>query len=322
MSGTMIGTDRDVGAALDRVIRAFRDQNPGFLISDDVIRRYHLAMQSRGFVILSGPSGTGKTWLAQAYAGAIGARPKLVAVDPSWSSNEDLLGYLSPLDGFYHHTPFSEFVQEAAREWSSADLANRTAREFHVILDEMNLARVEHYFSRFLSAMEVRSREGIARLDLAPGHTVELTPNLKFAGTVNIDETTHGFADKVYDRAQLLELPLLKNYVEQYLVAEPYRDLVLEIWGILRPIAPFGFRVLEEMHHYVVAADEVGIAWEVALDEQLVQKVLPRVRGADSSLDEALERFVAALGGGFPLASAKAERMREDYATHGFASYF
>ena len=138
----------------------------------------------------------------------IGARQKLVAVDPSWSSNEDLLGYLSPLDGFYHHTPFSEFVADSAREWNASNQAGRVAREFHVILDEMNLARVEHYFSRFLSSMEVRTREGIARMDLAPGHTVELTPNLKFAGTVNIDETTHGFADKVYDRAQILELPL------------------------------------------------------------------------------------------------------------------
>ena len=77
-----------------------------------MIRRYHLSMSTRGFVILAGASGTGKTWLAQAYAEAVGRARKLVAVDPSWSSNEDLLGYLSPLDGFYHHTPFSEFVQE------------------------------------------------------------------------------------------------------------------------------------------------------------------------------------------------------------------
>ena len=325
MSDTMTQTAVErvgAGSLLDQVIARFREQNPGFLIGDDVIRRYHLAMQTRGFVILSGASGTGKTWLAQAYADAIGARPKLAAVDPSWSSNEDLLGYLSPLDGFYHHTPFSEFVQEAAREWSSADLAGRTAREFHVILDEMNLARVEHYFSRFLSAMEVRSREGIARLDLAPGHTVELTPNLRFAGTVNIDETTHGFADKVYDRAQLLELPLQRNYVEEYLRGEPYEQVLLRVWDALRPIAPFGFRVLEEMHHYVVAASELGVDWKVALDEQFVQKVLPRVRGADTRLDEGLEAFQQALGGGFPLARAKVELMRQDYATHGFASYF
>ena len=205
MSDTLMEASAPFGAAPDslflEVLQRFRSTNPTFLIGDDVVRRYHLAMQTRGFVILSGSSGTGKTWLAQAYADAIGARPKLAAVDPSWSSNEDLLGYLSPLDGFYHHTPFSEFVQEAAREWTSADMAGRSAREFHVILDEMNLARVEHYFSRFLSAMEVRSREGIARLDLAPGHTVELTPNLKFAGTVNVDETTYMFSPKVLDRA-------------------------------------------------------------------------------------------------------------------------
>lgn len=323
MTQTQSAADRvGAGSLLDQVIARFREQNPGFLIGDDVIRRYHLAMQSRGFVILSGASGTGKTWLAQAYADAIGARPKLAAVDPSWSSNEDLLGYLSPLDGFYHHTPFSEFVQDAAREWDSSNTTERAAREFHVILDEMNLARVEHYFSRFLSAMEVRSREGIARLDLAPGHTVELTPNLRFAGTVNIDETTHGFADKVYDRAQLLELPLQRNYVVEYVADEPYGDVLLRVWDALRPIAPFGFRVLEEMHHYVVAAGEVGVDWQVALDEQFVQKVLPRVRGADGRLDEGLADFLQALGDGFPLARAKVELMREDYATHGFASYF
>jgi hypothetical protein len=273
-------------------------------------------------VILSGASGTGKTWLAEAYAGAIGARPKLAAVDPSWSSNEDLLGYLSPLDGFYHHTPFSEFVQEAAREWDSANMGGRIAREFHVILDEMNLARVEHYFSRFLSAMEIRSREGVARLDLAPGHTVELAPNLKFAGTVNVDETTHGFADKVYDRAQLIELPLQRDYVLRFLDGEPYREDVLRVWDALKPLAPFGFRVLDEMHHYVVAARELGTPWEVALDEQFVQKVLPRVRGADQRLDEALEAFLGAIGEGYPLSQAKAEEMRAEYRTHGYASFF
>jgi dynein-related subfamily AAA family protein len=313
----------DQGERLRRLIATFRAQNPRFRISDDVIRRYHLAMSTRGFVILSGVSGTGKTWLASAYADAVGANVKLVAVDPSWSSNEDLLGYLSPLDGFYHHTPFSEFVQEAAREFDAAGAMGRTPREFHVILDEMNLARVEHYFSRFLSAMEVRSRYGTARLDLAPGHSVTLSPNLKFAGTVNIDETTHGFADKVYDRAQLLELPLVRDKVVEHLDGEPFGRLVLDIWDALAMLAPFGFRVLDEIHLYVGAAQEVGTPWQVALDEQLVQKVLPRVRGADRRLPDALDAFLRALGSeAFPLSRAKAERMREEYETHGFASFF
>jgi 5-methylcytosine-specific restriction endonuclease McrBC GTP-binding regulatory subunit McrB len=323
------GETAEVRSAADQeerlhvLLADFRRANPRFRISDDLLRRYHLALSTRGFVILSGLSGTGKTWLASAYAEAAGANAKLVAVDPSWSSNEDLLGYLSPLDGFYHHTPFSEFVQEAAREWDKANNVGRTPREFHVILDEMNLARVEHYFSRFLSAMEVRSREGTARLDLAPGHAVTLWPNLKFAGTVNIDETTHGFADKVYDRAQLIELPLHRESVVDHLDGFPYTSLVLAIWDAMRDLAPFGFRVLDEIHLYVAAADDVGTPWEVALDEQIVQKVLPKVRGADRRLPEALDAFLGAIGDrSFPVSRAKAEQMRREYELHGYASFF
>ena len=325
MSDTLMEASAPFGAAPDslflEVLQRFRSTNPTFLIGDDVVRRYHLAMQTRGFVILSGSSGTGKTWLAQAYADAIGARPKLAAVDPSWSSNEDLLGYLSPLDGFYHHTPFSEFVADSAREWNASNQAGRVAREFHVILDEMNLARVEHYFSRFLSAMEVRTREGIARLDLAPGHTVELTPNLKFSGTVNIDETTHGFADKVYDRAQILELPLPREMVAAHMEGYPWKDVILQVWDALVEVAPFGFRVLDEINAYVVAATEIGTDATPALDEQLVQKVLPRLRG-DADAAPSIDSFIALTDGRYPLANAKARSMRAELNTHGFVTFF
>ena len=150
-----------------------------------------------------------------------------------------------------------------------------------------------------------------------------LSPNLKFAGTVNVDETTHGFADKVYDRAQLIELPLPRDKVVEHLDAYPYAEVVLAVWDALRPIAPFGFRVLDEIQMYVFAAQQVGTPWEVALDEQLVQKVLPRVRGAERRLEEGLDAFLAALGDGeYVLSRAKAQEMREEYATHGFASFF
>ena len=310
-----------IDSAFVELVRRFHANYPTFRIGDDLIRRYHLASSTRGFVILCGPSGTGKTWLAQAYAEIVGARIKLVAVDPSWSSNEDLLGYLSPLDGFYHHTPFSEFVADAAREWNSANGAGRTVREFHVILDEMNLARVEHYFSRFLSAMEIRTREGVARLDLAPGHTVELTPNLKFSGTVNVDETTHGFADKVYDRAQVIELPLSREHVIDHMHGRPYADVVLGVWDIFHDVSPFGFRVLDEIDAYVTAAEEVGTDWRTALDEQLMQKVLPRVRG-DESAREAIDSFLNLASGNYPLSAAKMRAMRRDLDEHGFVAYF
>jgi len=321
MTSANVDTAFHAESVFHELLERFRNENPTFRIDDSVIRRYYLAQSTRGFVILCGPSGTGKTWLAQAYSNTIGARQKLVAVDPSWSSNEDLLGYLSPLDGFYHHTPFSEFVADSAREWNAANQAGRAAREFHVILDEMNLARVEHYFSRFLSSMEVRTREGIARLDLAPGHTVELTPNLKFAGTVNIDETTHGFADKVYDRAQILELPLPRAQVAAHMEGYPWAETVMEIWDALVGVAPFGFRVLDEINAYVIAATEIGTSATHALDEQLIQKVLPRLRG-DASAGPAIDAFIALTDTKYPLANAKARAMRAELNAHGFVSYF
>jgi len=325
----MVTTASAEGAAMpfrvddgfERLLRRFRSTYPGFRISDDVILRYHLSIGTRGFVILCGASGTGKTWLAQAYAESIGARTKLVAVDPSWSSNEDLLGYLSPLDGFFHGTPFSEFVKESAREWEAANREIRQPRLFHVILDEMNLARVEHYFSRFLSAMEVRTRDGQAQLDLAPGHHVELTPNLRFTGTVNIDETTHGFADKVFDRAQVLELPLPRDEVIAHLGHAPHAQVVLGVWDALRPVTPFGFRVLDEISTYLMAAAEIGTDWRTALDEQLVQKILPRMR-SDASAGPAIDSFLRVLGSDFPLATAKASKMRADLEAHGYLEFF
>jgi hypothetical protein len=140
---------------------------------------------------------------------------------------------------------------------------------------------------------------------------------------VNIDETTHGFADKVYDRAQLIELPLHRESVVDHLDGFPYTALVLTIWDAMRDLAPFGFRVLDEIQLYVTAADAVGTPWEVALDEQIVQKVLPKVRGADRRLPEALDAFLGAIGDhSFPVSRAKAEQMRREYELHGFASFF
>ena len=110
----------------------------------------------------------------------------------------------------------------------------------------MNLARIEYYFAKFLSAMEVRARNGTAALELAPGTDLLLTPNLYFSGTVNVDETTKGFSDKVYDRAQLLELPVDRDSLEQHLAGKPYADFLIDVWDNVHQVAPFAFRTLDE----------------------------------------------------------------------------
>ena len=98
---------------LDAIAASIRGE--GLRIDDRMLRRFHLAIQARGFVILSGISGTGKTWLAQAYARAVRGELLLVPVAPNWNTNEDLLGYLNPIDGAYYDTPFSRFRTRSGR---------------------------------------------------------------------------------------------------------------------------------------------------------------------------------------------------------------
>lgn len=303
----------EVGAALEEA---------GMVIEERMLLRYHLSLRSRGFVILCGLSGCGKTWLSELHAETIGARHLLVPVAPNWAGNEDLLGYLNPLTDSFQHTGLSRFIEEAASEWRGAQEIEAEPRPFHVTLDEMNLARVEYYFARFLSTLEVRARRGTAMLELAPGHRVELTPNLRFIGTVNVDETTHGFADKVYDRAQLLELRAPQEAIEARLGDVPFQGVLLEVWEAVRDVAPFGFRVVDEIRDYVAASESERDGWELPLDEQILQKVLPKVKGADLRTGPALQALIEVAEDTLPLTLEKATAMHEDFRQHGFASYF
>ncbi len=297
--------------------------NQGLILTERTLRRFHVSLATRGFVVLSGVSGTGKTWLTEVYADAIGARYLLVPVAPNWTTNEDLLGYLNPLDSVYHDTVFGQFLREAAEEWAAATSAQREPRKFILTLDEMNLARVEYYFAKFLSAMEVRSRRGTAGIELAPDKTVELTPNLLFIGTVNIDETTHGFADKVFDRAQLIELEAPREAIADHIGQAAFRDTLLDVYDAVATAKPFAFRVVDEIKSYVGESEGLDVDWPESVDEQILQKVLPKLTGADPAVRFALEQLVnMAEENGLGLTLAKGKRMLDDYDRDGFTSYF
>jgi 5-methylcytosine-specific restriction endonuclease McrBC GTP-binding regulatory subunit McrB len=179
---------------------------------------FYTALQTKGFVILSGISGTGKTRLAQAFAGMLpqpakGANHLFVTVRPDWRDSKSLLGYYNPLTGAYEWTPFLRFLLRAEQNYKSEDKL-----AWFVILDEMNLAHVEYYFADLLSVLESgRDEDGWTREPLRLGYPddaagdlppreLRLPPNLYIVGTVNVDETTHAFSPKVLDRAFTLEL--------------------------------------------------------------------------------------------------------------------
>jgi hypothetical protein len=139
----------------------------------------------------------------------------VVAVRPDWTDNRGLLGYLNPLTEQYILTPFLDHLLEAREEWDLAETEAREPAPFFAVLDEMNLARVEHYFSDFLSCLEsgealqlysASISIGVGTADYAVLREMHIPRNFFFVGTVNVDETTYMFSPKVLDRAFTLEL--------------------------------------------------------------------------------------------------------------------
>ncbi len=144
----------------------------------------------------------------------------VTAVRPDWTDNRGLLGYHNPLTGEYARTPFLDLLLRATTEEAAAKAEDRPARPFFAILDEMNLARVEHYFADFLSALEsgqplqLHGGVTLGGYDAGEENTVpqqlKIPHNFFITGTVNVDETTYMFSPKVLDRAFTLEF----NYVD------------------------------------------------------------------------------------------------------------
>lgn len=139
----------------------------GLYYPTELLATYYLSLQTKPLVILTGLSGTGKTKLAQGFADLLtGGNPDqqaFVAVRPDWLDSRGLLGYFNPLTGTYYAT-------ECLRLLLRAEINGRLGvpLPFFLILDEMNLARVEHYFADFLSAMESRRWDEAGRLRQEP----------------------------------------------------------------------------------------------------------------------------------------------------------
>ncbi len=157
------------------------------------------------------PSVKGSASKTEPASGA-GANWLFIPVRPDWRDSKSLLGYFNPLTGAYVWTDFLRFLVRAAQSYRNGE-----GLAWFVILDEMNLARVEYYFADFLSVLESgRTADGWSREALRidypttsdgdlPPRELRLPPSLVFIGTVNVDETTHAFSPKVLDRAFTIE---------------------------------------------------------------------------------------------------------------------
>ncbi len=197
------------------------------------IDAFHTAlktMESSPLVVLAGVSGTGKSELPRRYAEAMGFHFLNMAVQPRWDSPQDLFGFYDYLERKFRPTELTraliqmdEFRNKGERGWRPPiEFAQSSCSNglLLVLLDEMNLARVEYYFSEFLSRLETRRGINIqddqqrkraeivlevaGRQSGEPPMQLFVGKNVFFVGTMNEDETTQSLSDKVIDRANVL----------------------------------------------------------------------------------------------------------------------
>jgi hypothetical protein len=184
----------------------------GFNFPERLLQAFHTSLKIADWsslTVLAGVSGTGKSELPKLYSRFGGIEFLQVPVLPNWDSPTDLFGFFDYLSGQFKPTQLLQTVVQCSEQ----------NRMLVVMLDEMNLARVELYFSELLSRLEGRRHEGdtpIMPVDIGSGmdpYDVQLGSNLLFVGTVNEDESTNTLSDKVLDRANVIYFPRPRDLV-------------------------------------------------------------------------------------------------------------
>lgn len=198
----------------------------GFQFHRRILHAFHTSLKTADIsplVVLAGISGTGKSQLPRLYAEGMGMHFMNVAVQPRWDGPQDLFGFYNYMEHSYKATELARALRQMdARNWEEKTGDGKYVQEgvLLVLLDEMNLARVEYYFSELLSKLEMRNVTGLdeedrqhlaeIEIDIGPLPKGEkprrllVGSNVLFAGTMNEDETTQSLSDKVIDRANVL----------------------------------------------------------------------------------------------------------------------
>jgi len=210
----------------------------GLEFSRRTINAFHTSLKTAvisPLTVLAGISGTGKSQLPRRYADAMGIHFLKIPVQPRWDGPQDLFGFYNYIEKRYKATDLARaLVHLDTYNWPK-EAEPFEDRMLLVLLDEMNLARVEYYFSEFLSRLEGRPTDENAsdERERSPAEIsidvmrkgqplrVYAGQNILFAGTMNEDESTLALSDKVMDRANILRFPRPAELREELPDAEP-----------------------------------------------------------------------------------------------------
>ena len=264
-----------------------------------MIRYFIASFGAARIVILQGISGTGKTSLPYAFGKFVQNDATVVSVQPAWRERTELYGYFNEFTKKYTETDFLRSIYRA-NFYRDPNL---------IILDEMNIARVEYYFAEMLSILEMPRQEEwkiditAAMWDNDPVKITEgkiqIPNNTWFVGTINNDDSTFAVADKVYDRAIPIDLdsratpfdegsaePInissdrlialfeeaKRNYAiseENYAKLEKMNEYLIENFKLA-----FGNRIMKQLGDYVPCYIACGGTEIEAIDFMVAKKVL------------------------------------------------
>ena len=349
-------TIKEQVAAIRKYIEA-----KGFNYDGSLIENFYLSLKSKPFVILAGTSGTGKTRLVRLFAEAIKAEYELVSVRPDWSDSSDLFGHVD-LNQKFVPGAIIDFVKQAELNptkpyFLCLDEMNLARVEYYMS-DILSAIETRRYESGMIITDPVVSSANYGNDTFSAGKygKVILPGNLYIVGTVNMDETTFPFSKKVLDRANTIEFSYVdllsmpsfstatadKITVTNEFLVSKYITLndcdavdreyigsvcttLSRINGILEIAnAHIGYRVRDEIVFYMLNNREADLLYDkVAFDNQIMQKILPRVQGSSESIKTMLGELLKICESEKYEASAKKINfMIKRYEEDGFTSYW
>ena len=240
------------------------------------IRLFLAGMASTKLIILQGISGTGKTSLPYSFGKFLQVDTTIASVQPSWRDRTELFGYFNEFTKNFNETEVLKRIYASGYN-NDVNL---------ILLDELNIARIEYYFAEMLSILEMPNAEEW-ELDIVPNAwstdpvkldhgKIRIPQNIWYIGTANNDDSTFVISDKVYDRAQPINLdakgvafeapdtpPLSLSYThlnemfdeafKMYPISQENLKKIhqLDLWVIEKLRVAFGNRILKQMSLFV-----------------------------------------------------------------------
>lgn len=237
--------------------RLFAASQMNLYYTPEIIRRFVAGMAASKLLILEGISGTGKTSLPYSFSRYMENPATIVSVQPSYRDRTEILGYFNEFSKKFNETEFLRALYEA----------NYRPDPTLIVLDEMNLARIEYYFAEMLSVLEMPSQDEWV-LDLVPtawdgdpekldAGKIRVCASTWFVGTANNDDSTFTITDKVYDRAMPIELNERADAFECDLqlhcdITAEHLEYLFQKAKVEHPISEEALEKMQKLDNYLV----------------------------------------------------------------------